>query len=250
MIFLVFSCRAASDEVKLNKEFVEFAWVDQAALRFYDLNSATIETFRRVVALQEDSPPRGIIMSNQLLPARWETARLSVADSTLAEATELQQVHDACAYIEAWTGARSDSQQAESMLSALQGGDLPPGGSKEFFRLQSIRMKATTHLIGFADVYHGYPTPEVFWVGFLGIHPQHQNQGYGLEFVQGLVDTVAGLKSYSTIRLGVALKNWPALGFWTKAGFNRIVQMRGDKLYSDQSFAFLILERRLEELRA
>lgn len=184
-------------------------------------------------------------MSNHLLPAVWETDRLSVADSTLAEATELQQVHDACAYIEAWTGARSDSQQAESMLSALQGGDLPPGGSKEFFRLQSIRVKATTHLIGFADVYHGYPKADIFWVGFLCIHPDYQNQGYGREVVRGLTEVVAGLGAYSAIRLGVALKNWPALGFWTKVGFDRIVEIRGDKVYSEQSFAFMYLERRL-----
>jgi nucleoside triphosphatase len=54
MIFLVFSCRAANDEVKLNNEFVEFAWVDKEALRYYDLNSATIETFSHVGVLQKD----------------------------------------------------------------------------------------------------------------------------------------------------------------------------------------------------
>ena len=188
-------------------------------------------------------------MSNRLIPPRWGTSRLSVEDSTLAEATELQQVHDACAYIEAWTGALSDSQQAQSMLSALQGGDLPPGGSKEFFRLQSIRLKATSQLIGFADVYHGYPTGDIFWVGFLGIHPAYQSQGYGREAVQGLIEVVAGLKAYSAIRLGVALKNWPALRFWTAAGFNRVVEIRGDKMYSDSSFAFLYLERRLKVAR-
>jgi ribosomal protein S18 acetylase RimI-like enzyme len=170
---------------------------------------------------------------------------LNVEDSTLAEANELQQVHDACAYIEAWTGALPDSRHAQPMLSALQGGDLPPGGSKEFFRLQSIRLKATSQLIGFADVYHGYPTPDTFWVGFLGIHPAYQSQGYGRECVQGLIDVVTGLRAYSGIRLGVALKNWPALRFWTKAGFNRVVEIRGDKVYSEQSFAFLYLERRL-----
>jgi ribosomal protein S18 acetylase RimI-like enzyme len=168
-----------------------------------------------------------------------------VEDSTLAEATELQQVHDACRYIEAWTGALSDSQEAQTMLSALQGGDLPPGGSKEFFRLQSIRSKAASQLIGFADIYHGYPTSDIFWVGFLGIHPTYQGQGYGREFVQGLVEEVAGLGAYSAIRLGVALKNWPALRFWTRVGFDRIVEIRGDRVYSEQSFAFLYLERRL-----
>lgn len=185
-------------------------------------------------------------MSNPLIPPRWTTRRLSVEDSTLAEAAELQRVHDACAYIEVWTGALSDSQHAQTMLSALQGGDLPPGGSKEFFRLQSIRLKAADQLIGFVEVYHGYPTADIFWVGFLGIHPDYQGQGYGREFVQGLIEVVAGSGAYSAIRLGVALKNWPALHFWTGVGFDHIVEIRGDKVYSDQSFAFLYLERRLE----
>ena len=53
------------------------------------------------------------------------------------------------------------------------------------------------------------------------------------------------LGAYSGIRLGVAPKNWPALRFWTATGFNRVVEIRGDKVYSDKSFAFPYLEPRL-----
>jgi nucleoside triphosphatase len=55
MIFLVFSCRAAHGEVKLNQEFEAYAWVDRLALKDYELNSATLETFRRVGALHDAS---------------------------------------------------------------------------------------------------------------------------------------------------------------------------------------------------
>ena len=55
MIFQVFSCQADSDKVKLNMEFEAYAWVDSPALRDYDLNSATLETFRRVGALHDAS---------------------------------------------------------------------------------------------------------------------------------------------------------------------------------------------------
>lgn len=46
MVFLIFSCRAASSRLKLNPEFTDYAWVAPGSLRSYDLNSATIETFK------------------------------------------------------------------------------------------------------------------------------------------------------------------------------------------------------------
>ncbi len=48
MIFLLFSCRAASDTVRLGEEFEEFAWVSGADLPKYDLNAETRDTFRRL----------------------------------------------------------------------------------------------------------------------------------------------------------------------------------------------------------
>jgi len=53
--------------------------------------------------------------------------------------------------------------------------------------------------------------------------------------------------NYSSIRLVVALKNWPALRFWVKNGFNRIIEMHGDPVFSASSFADFILEKRLVE---
>jgi len=47
MIFLIFLCRAASDELKISTEFTEYAWVQRDVLGAYQLNSATRETFRQ-----------------------------------------------------------------------------------------------------------------------------------------------------------------------------------------------------------
>jgi nucleoside triphosphatase len=51
MIFLIFSCRAPSSELKLSLEFTDYAWVKKGALEDYNLNSATIETFRQAGVL-------------------------------------------------------------------------------------------------------------------------------------------------------------------------------------------------------
>jgi len=179
-------------------------------------------------------------MKPDQLPNHWETARLFVDDSLFDEQFELQRVCDACAYIDKWTGL-SD----RPIVSIIENGDLPPNGSKEFFRLQSIRLASIHQLIGYLNIYHGYPTAEVFWIGMLGIDPQFQGQGYGQELTSRLIELVEELQSYSKIGLGVALKNWPAIRFWVSAGFDRIIKISGDKIYSNDSFAFLYLEKKL-----
>ena len=48
MIFLLFSCRAESEAVRLGEEFEEFAWVKDSDLGGYDLNEQTRDTFGRL----------------------------------------------------------------------------------------------------------------------------------------------------------------------------------------------------------
>jgi nucleoside triphosphatase len=46
MIFLVFACQAAGVDIRLDPEFIDYAWAEQRALNDYDLNSTTIDTFK------------------------------------------------------------------------------------------------------------------------------------------------------------------------------------------------------------
>ncbi len=182
-------------------------------------------------------------MSITLLPTQWTTQRLRVKDSTLDDVPELQKIYDACAYIEEWTGLTAADETEQPILSALMGGDLPPNGSKEFFRLQAIELRGTSQLIGYLQMYHGYPAADIFWVAVLAIHPRFQGKGYGQEVVHSLIKTVGELRAFGKIQLGVALKNWPALRFWAQAGFDKIVRIKGDKIHSDKTFAFVTLEK-------
>ncbi len=45
MVFLLFSCRALGNEVRLGEEFEAHAWVKAADLARYDLNEQTRDTF-------------------------------------------------------------------------------------------------------------------------------------------------------------------------------------------------------------
>jgi ribosomal protein S18 acetylase RimI-like enzyme len=179
------------------------------------------------------------------LSSQWQTERLFVRDSVLDELAELEAIADACIYVNEWTGWRAGEHPDESLRSALTDGILPPGGSQEFYRMQTIRLRDTGRAIGFLASYHGWPTTDTFFVTELMIHPQFQGQGYGRELVRALCNRVVTLGSYTCMRLLVALKNWPALRFWMRAGFDRLVDYRGDKRYSPETFAYLMLEKPL-----
>ena len=48
MLFLLYSCRAASQDVKLNDEFEAYQWVSRSALEDFDMNIETRKTFTRM----------------------------------------------------------------------------------------------------------------------------------------------------------------------------------------------------------
>ncbi len=101
-------------------------------------------------------------MSAKQLPHEWETRQLTVEDSALDEVQELQEINDAIPSIRGWMGVTVEGESEDPMRSALTEGVLPPTGSKELFKLQSIRLRRTSQLIGFLGVYHGYPSADTF----------------------------------------------------------------------------------------
>jgi nucleoside triphosphatase len=54
MVYLLFRCTAASTDVSLNEEFVEFAWALPSELPKYDLNRETINTFGELGIIHND----------------------------------------------------------------------------------------------------------------------------------------------------------------------------------------------------
>ncbi len=50
---------------------------------------------------------------------------------------------------------------------------------------------------------------------------------------------------YTHTRVNIAVKNWPAIRFWTKAGFNEISGIFGDRIHSENTFANIELIKTL-----
>jgi diamine N-acetyltransferase len=176
--------------------------------------------------------------SIRLISDSGETPRLIIRDSVMEECGKLQEINEASDYIEKWVGWKTPKDYA---VKAITEGNLPPGGKREFFKLLSICLKEAGDIIGVVELYHGYPTADALCIGWLFIIPQHQKQGYAKEVFCYLTEE-AEKSGFAKIRLGVHLKNWPALRFWHKVGFDRIADIVGDSEHSAGTNATVILE--------
>ena len=43
----------------------------------------------------------------------------------------------------------------------------------------------------------------------------------------------------------MGLRNWPALGFWIRLGYDRITGLSGDRQFGEGKYAVIELEKRL-----
>lgn len=130
----------------------------------------------------------------------------------------------------------------DELQSWLFQGSIPPGGNKDYHRLQTISRKDTDEAIGYLSVYHGYPDAGTLYIGSLSIRQDCQNKGFGGEIVDKL-RFLEGSKAYPTHRLVVTVRNWGAIKFWTRHGFTNIVNVIGDLHAEGGSSARLELVR-------
>ncbi len=178
-----------------------------------------------------------------LLPATWETVRLSINDVTLDEVAPLTVLYNTCSYAEPWDPTFHTVPESE--LAELVNESLSNEPAHRRFKLQTIRRKSDGVLVGYFHLHHGVrPRPELAYISMFVLHPDQQQQQYGSEVVQGISDHLRVL-GYPAIQLDVYLKNWPALRFWIKQGFTKIDDIAGDRTHSAETHAHLRLEKTL-----
>jgi ribosomal protein S18 acetylase RimI-like enzyme len=126
----------------------------------------------------------------------------------------------------------------------LEGQAIPPGGNPERLKAFLITGRENNTSLGFLSVYYGYPQEETLYVGDLFMDPLWQGQGLGQEAALSL-EQVAAECGFREIRLAVGLKNWLALRFWVKLGYDRITKISGERAFAPEAFANLELWKRL-----
>lgn len=122
--------------------------------------------------------------------------------------------------------------------------DLPPieSASQDQFLFFKLIEKESNEIIGYLNCYMGYPNQYAMWIGDFHISSSHQNLGYGKEVIDQLIQESITL-GYEKISLGVHLKNWSAINFWFKRGFDRIIKIVGEKDYKHNNFSIMVLEQ-------
>ncbi|PFG03508.1 GNAT family N-acetyltransferase [Bacillus sp. es.034] len=174
------------------------------------------------------------------IPAKWKTKRLIVEDLRKEEIQRVQSLYEKGSYIHQWDGGSLDEGFVERCFLE---GDLPPGGTKENFRIQVIRIKESEDLVGLLVSYHGHPVPDSFYINYLSIDPDYHKQGLGQEIVEELLNMV-NQHEFKEVRANVALKNWGAIRFWTKLGLDTINGIYGDSEYGENRFADIELVKK------
>ena len=129
--------------------------------------------------------------------------------------------------------------------NSIAHGELPPikNAQADNYYFMAIQKK-DGRMIGFLDLYHGYPDNETLWIGMFLIDKEVQGNSYGQEVIQSIFEecTRTGWKS---VGLGVYLKNWKGLRFWNNNGFNKIIGIYGDKVYGENAFSIIGLKKEI-----
>ncbi len=169
----------------------------------------------------------------KLIPSEWETSRLTIQDLKESEIPIVQEIYEQGDYVHQWDGGNLDHEYA---YRCFTDGDLPPNGTKERYKIQVLALKGTGTIVGILTTYHGYPKAETFYINFLYIDKVYHKQGLGKEVINELLKVLREC-NFGEVRASVAIKNWPALRFWTGLGLNTVNGFYGDKVYGADQYA-------------
>lgn len=172
----------------------------------------------------------------------WETERCIV---TVAHDGDLPDM--ACIFSDNAEAVRSQGPDCapEKLASVLLHHEaLPPNGDPLREHTFLIADKESKETIGLLSVYCGYPKSTTLYIGSLYLNRKWQRCGLGRE-ITAVLERVARQDSYGEARVLVGLKNWPALRFWVRMGYNRVTFIADDRKFADAAYADIELTKRL-----
>lgn len=176
------------------------------------------------------------------LPTEWRTDRLIIRRSVLEDCEELNRI---CASWKDKIYLEGDGFSDDFIENCIINGDLPPIENADISNFYMMTIQDDDgQIIGFFNLYLGYPNKDTVWIGIFVIDSELQGRAYGKEIMESITDECKKLK-WKSIGLGVYLKNWKGLRFWNSNGFNNIIGIYGDKEYSENTFSLIGLRKEI-----
>lgn len=121
-------------------------------------------------------------------------------------------------------------------------GSLPPGGVPENLYLLNCRYQG--EIVGYLSYYEGYPTSKTVYVGCLYLLEKARHNHLGSRVCK-LVFAFFQRRGFSSVRIGVSLKNWPGLAFWFGQGFFTLTKVAVSASFSAEGYGCIELENKL-----
>ncbi|MBE6765340.1 MAG: GNAT family N-acetyltransferase [Clostridia bacterium] len=128
--------------------------------------------------------------------------------------------------------------------SCMRGGDLPPGGKPENYELLSIYVGGV--MVGYAALYRDFPGKQSVQIPLLFISEKARRCGFGTTIVRALKQYFYET-GYHNLRVLVSLRNWGALRFWYRHGFDRVLCVETEGELTDGGNGSIGLECSLDK---
>ncbi len=169
-----------------------------------------------------------------------EAGDTAICPATKSDLPELERLDGQCGRYFSFDppGSADNIPMAEQ----LEGGALPPGGTAENYTLMTVR--AGDEIIGFMDFYLGYPKDDIAYISIFYLDEDLRRRGAGGRCVEAAAGRLKDM-GLAAVRVGVSLRNWTALAFWHKLGFDRVTKVRVCGNADSETAGYIELEREL-----
>lgn len=156
--------------------------------------------------------------------------------SNFSELEKLNDIHsEACVYF-----SFDKNHIITKPIDCLTIGDLPPNGTIGNF--ENLSIYEGNNLIGFMNIYKGYPLEKILYITFIYISEENRYNGYGKKIVD-IIFAYSKENGFTSIRVAVSLKNWKGLKFWNKCGFNNLTNVSIEGNFSEENYGCIELEK-------
>ena len=174
----------------------------------------------------------------------FETARLRIAPTRECDIPALIPIQKACHRYFAFDPGPEEPAE-ETIRGEMSGRWLPPGGVPE--RNFHLTLWQNARPVGFAVVYLGFPHDTCAYIGLLFLDEAARGGGLGRELAEGLTEALEPM-GISELRIGVSLRNWPGLRFWTGLGFSTVTKVSAPGHYRPEARALIELSAPINTL--